>query len=85
VNPLVAPVPADENAGRSTRGDLDEMKRRHHVTCDDCFFQRNGLCALLAREPCPTFRESTSGTLEPPRQPRLVPLTQPQVAVGHAA
>jgi len=61
------------------------MTRRHELTCDDCFFRRNGLCALLAREPCPTFRAAPSDTLEPPPQPRLVPLTQARVAVSHAA
>jgi len=61
------------------------MKSRHEVTCDDCFFRRNGLCALLASAPCPTFRAATSGSLTPPPQPRLVPLPQAQVAVGNAA
>jgi hypothetical protein len=58
------------------------MKSRHEVTCDDCYFRRNGLCAL-ASAPCPTFR-AAAGSLEPPRQPRLVPRPA-QLAVGHAA
>jgi hypothetical protein len=61
------------------------MKRRSEVTCDDCFFRRQGLCALLTQAPCPTFRAAGAGSLEPPRQPRLVPLPRTQVAVGHAA
>ena len=61
------------------------MKRRSEVTCDDCFFRRQALCALLAPTPCPTFRSATSGSLAPPAQPRLVPLPQVPVAVSHAA
>jgi hypothetical protein len=66
-------------------GDLPKMKRRSDVTCDDCFFRREGLCALPGQTPCPTFRATVSGSLAPPRQPRLVPLPQAQVAVSHAA
>jgi hypothetical protein len=41
-------------------------------TCEDCYFRRNGLCALHVDRPCPTFR-AAGRTLEPPRQPQLVP------------
>jgi hypothetical protein len=41
-------------------------------TCQDCYFRRNGLCALNPERPCPTFR-AAGRTLEPPRQPQLVP------------
>jgi hypothetical protein len=41
-------------------------------SCDDCYFRRNGLCALHLERPCPTFR-AAGRTLEPPQQPRLVP------------
>jgi hypothetical protein len=40
-------------------------------TCRDCYFHRNGLCALALERPCPTFR-AAGRTLEPPRQPTLV-------------
>jgi hypothetical protein len=40
-------------------------------TCADCYFRRQGLCALALELPCPTFRSATR-VLEPPRQPRLV-------------
>jgi hypothetical protein len=45
-------------------------------TCEDCYFRRNGLCALVLERPCPTFR-AAGLTLEPPIQPPLVarPLT----------
>jgi hypothetical protein len=60
-------------------------KTRSEVTCDDCFFRREGLCALNGNITCPTFRSATAGTLEPPRHPQLVPRPLGQVAVGHAA
>ncbi len=41
-------------------------------TCHDCYFRRNGLCALAVERPCPTFR-AAGRILEPPPQPRLVP------------
>jgi hypothetical protein len=40
-------------------------------TCQDCYFRRTGLCALVLEHPCPTFR-AAGRTLEPPQQPTLV-------------
>jgi hypothetical protein len=48
------------------------MSKTGGVTCEDCYFKREGLCALALATPCPTFRAVTRGTLAPPRQPRLV-------------
>ena len=48
--------------------------------CEDCYFRRHGLCALSVERPCPTFR-AAGRTLEPPRQPQLVPRPLP-VAVA---
>jgi len=43
------------------------------ASCKDCYFRREGLCALAGEIPCPTFRAVTAGgQLLPPRQPRLV-------------
>ena len=42
------------------------------VSCEDCFFKRNGLCALPDSEPCPTFRPNHPEGLRPPRQMRFV-------------
>jgi hypothetical protein len=42
-----------------------------HVSCDDCFFRVNRLCALEVQEPCATFRPSEA-QLRPPQQLRLV-------------
>jgi hypothetical protein len=40
-------------------------------TCQDCYFRRNGLCALNPERPCPTFR-AAGRTLQPPQQAPLV-------------
>ena len=37
------------------------------VTCEDCFFHRNDLCALNLGKPCTTFRPHDRG-LAPERQ-----------------
>ncbi len=43
------------------------------ASCNDCYFRREGLCALPGETPCPTFRAVTAGgQLLPPRQARLV-------------
>ena len=60
-------------------------KTRRHQTCEDCYFRREGLCALTGNVVCPTFRASTVGALAPPRQPQLVPRPLRQVTVGQAA
>ena len=47
------------------------MSKRTVSTCEDCYFRREGLCALAGNTPCPTFRAAT-GRLEPPQQPQLL-------------
>ena len=42
-------------------------KSTRKVTCEDCFFHRNMLCALDLGEPCSTFRPAERG-LAPERQ-----------------
>ena len=42
------------------------------VTCEDCFFHRNMLCALSDSEPCATFRPDHPEGLRPPGQLRFV-------------
>lgn len=46
--------------------------KTHKVTCDDCFFRCNTLCALSLDEPCATFRPDHPDGLRPPRQMRFV-------------
>jgi hypothetical protein len=41
------------------------------VTCEECYFHQNLLCALQLSEPCATFRPNEA-QLRPPQQMRLV-------------
>jgi len=41
------------------------------VTCEECYFRRNMLCALQLSEPCATFRPYAA-QLKPPQQLRFV-------------
>ncbi len=41
------------------------------VTCEDCFFRQNLLCALSTPEPCATFRPAHPDGLRPPTQLRF--------------
>lgn len=58
------------------------MSKRGTATCSDCYFRREGLCALPGETICPTFRAHVVGKLAPPPQPRLVPRT---LAAANAA
>jgi len=49
------------------------------LTCQDCYFRRQGLCALALERPCPTFR-AAGRILQPPPQPPLV--ARPLTAAG---
>ncbi|MEA2171454.1 MAG: hypothetical protein QOF76_4754 [Solirubrobacteraceae bacterium] len=43
------------------------------VSCEECFFKRNALCALNQDEgPCTTFRPNHPDGLRPPGQMRFV-------------
>ena len=46
--------------------------RSPKVSCEQCFFRRNMLCALALEEPCATFRPDSPEGLRPPRQMRFV-------------
>jgi hypothetical protein len=41
------------------------------VSCEDCYFRCNLLCALNLDEPCATFRPDHPDGLRPPRQLRF--------------
>jgi hypothetical protein len=49
------------------------LGKRTDLTCQDCYFHKAGLCALLLTSPCPTFRFAERGELARPLQPTLVP------------
>src|ERR1700726_734377 len=46
-------------------------KRPPKVSCEDCYFKVNLLCALELAEPCATFRPNEA-QLRPPQQLRFV-------------
>jgi hypothetical protein len=43
----------------------------HKVSCEECYFRVNLLCALALTEPCATFRPNDA-QLKPPQQLRFV-------------
>jgi hypothetical protein len=57
------------------------LNKRRNITCDDCYFRRELLCALRLDAPCPTFRPASIDGLVPPAQAPLVPLPH---AAAHA-
>jgi hypothetical protein len=63
----------------------DTMGKLTRATCNDCYFRREGLCALPGDTPCPTFRATVRGGLAPPQQPRLVLRQLEPLAVRRAA
>ena len=51
------------------------MAKAKRVTCEDCYFKQNMLCALELDQACPTFRPAERG-LKPERQLSFVFRTQ---------
>jgi hypothetical protein len=49
------------------------LTKRRVITCEDCYFRRELLCALQLDAPCPTFRPAGVHGLVPPPQAPLVP------------
>ncbi|WP_372788337.1 hypothetical protein [Paraconexibacter sp.] len=45
--------------------------RAKKVSCEDCFFRKNMLCALSCEQPCATFRPDSPEGLRPPQQMRF--------------
>ena len=69
---------------RRTAAARGDMAKRNGSTCEDCYFRREGLCALPGNTPCPTFRAAGT-TLQPPQQPRLVSRPLPMAVVTPAS
>jgi hypothetical protein len=57
---------------RRCEGERVSGKKVATVSCEDCFFKRNMLCALSCDSPCPTFRPDHPDGLRPPQQLRFV-------------
>lgn len=56
----------------AAKGQRKRGKRRADISCEQCYFGCNGLCALDLGEPCATFRPNRPEGLVPPRQPALL-------------
>ena len=54
------------------------------VSCGDCYFGQNLLCALRQDEPCPTFRPDGPEGLRPPRQLRFSFRQEPRTQAAWA-
>jgi hypothetical protein len=52
-------------------GRMAKVATAKKVKCEDCYFRRNGLCALDLAEPCITFRPYSPDGLRPPQQLRF--------------
>ncbi len=49
-----------------------QSKKSCKVSCEDCYFRQNLLCALSEDSPCATFRPNHPDGLRPPKQMRFV-------------
>lgn len=65
-------LPVSCDGSVKERPEVDTRGEGRKVTCDDCFFGKNGLCALGLDQPCATFRPNTPEGLRPPSQMRFV-------------
>jgi hypothetical protein len=61
-------VPPEGQAGTEIRV---SKGRAPKVSCEQCFFRNNMLCALALDDPCPTFRPNHPDGLRPPQQLRF--------------
>jgi len=60
LNPAIAPA--------APRAKLPKKPARPaQISCDDCYFHQNDLCALDKAKPCPTFR-AAADNLKAPQQ-----------------
>lgn len=66
-------MPAVRLTAASEGSQVSKQSRRAtpNITCEDCYFRRNLLCALELAEPCATFRPNKA-QLAPPQQLRFV-------------
>ncbi len=59
----------------------ETMSNRDLLTCNECYFRQEGLCAIPGNTVCPTFRASVTGRLEP-QPPRLALVGSPPTPVA---
>jgi hypothetical protein len=66
-------------------GSIAAVSRKKKPSCEDCYFQKNMLCALELDEPCATFRPDRPEGLVPPKQPVLLMRPPRWASQGQAA
>jgi hypothetical protein len=57
---------------RGGRGVMNRGAATTRVSCDDCFFRQNLLCAVSSSGPCATYRPNHPEGLRPPSQLQFV-------------
>ena len=67
----LVPVNPTRSGGHGRCKESRANEPRAKVSCEECFFRRNLLCALDLPEPCATFRPNEA-QLRPPQQLRFV-------------
>jgi hypothetical protein len=68
------PFRSDEHEGgkvKTQQSGRASTRAAKKVSCEECFFRVNLLCALELSEPCATFRPNEA-QLKPPQQLRFV-------------
>jgi hypothetical protein len=74
---LIEPVQSIQTSGggpvpvHTKQGARAPKRSAQKISCDQCFFRVNLLCALQLEEPCTTFRPHEA-QLRPPQQMRFV-------------
>jgi hypothetical protein len=68
---LVPVNPHSQQLGAWQMQGKQSKRAPRKVSCEDCYFRRNLLCALDLPEPCGTFRPNEA-QLRPPQQLRFV-------------
>jgi hypothetical protein len=70
---LIGLVPVKPNSQRGASQMQGKQSKRapRKVSCEECYFRQNLLCALDLPEPCATFRPNEA-QLRPPQQMRFV-------------
>lgn len=62
-----APRRRSRKCDQEVEGNEMSRHRRKAPSCEDCFFERKGLCALREKRPCPTFRPAERGLVPDPQ------------------
>ena len=65
-------IPHEVELLRGGQGVTSSHGGSARVSCEDCFFRQNLLCAVSNSGPCPTYRPNHPEGLRPPSQLQFV-------------